>query len=163
MMHNSSHQLILGEHGMDESEVQPANTANGALREPATLRWFGTAGILAVGMIAGGYLLGDGLLRAKDAERAVTVRGLAERDVTADQVIQRLRPKLAQVPGAILFLQAVQDIRVGGRQGNEAKPQEGTARELRKACHSCSFRIRGGANAPVFYVMTALSARTGRF
>nr|WP_233999594.1 SIMPL domain-containing protein [Erythrobacter sp. CCH5-A1] len=35
-------------------------------------------------MIAGGYLLGDGLLRAKDAERAVTVRGLAERDVTAD-------------------------------------------------------------------------------
>jgi hypothetical protein len=69
---------------MDESEVQPANTANGALREPATLRWFGTAGILAVGMIAGGYLLGDGLLRAKDAERAVTVRGLAERNVTAD-------------------------------------------------------------------------------
>nr|WP_245804456.1 SIMPL domain-containing protein [Erythrobacter tepidarius] len=35
-------------------------------------------------MIAGGYLLGDGLLRAKDAERAVTVRGLAERNVTAD-------------------------------------------------------------------------------
>ncbi|MEE4155613.1 MAG: SIMPL domain-containing protein [Erythrobacter sp.] len=35
-------------------------------------------------MIAGGYLLGDGLLRAKEADRAVTVRGLAERDVTAD-------------------------------------------------------------------------------
>ncbi len=69
---------------MDESEVQPANTANGALREPATLRWFGTAAILSAGLIAGGYLLGDGLLRAKDAERAVTVRGLAERDVTAD-------------------------------------------------------------------------------
>ncbi len=32
----------------------------------------------------GGYLLGNGLLRAKEAERAVTVRGLAERDVTAD-------------------------------------------------------------------------------
>ena len=47
-----------------------------------------------------------------------TLKPLAERDVTADQVIQRLRPKLAQVPGAILFLQAVQDIRVGGRQGN---------------------------------------------
>ncbi|WP_235912673.1 SIMPL domain-containing protein [Croceibacterium salegens] len=35
-------------------------------------------------MIAGGYLLGDGLLRAKEADRSVTVRGLAERDVTAD-------------------------------------------------------------------------------
>ena len=47
-----------------------------------------------------------------------TLKPLSERDVTADQVIQRLRPKLAQVPGAMLFLQAVQDIRVGGRQGN---------------------------------------------
>ncbi len=42
------------------------------------------AGILATGMIAGGYLLGDGLLRANMADRSVTVRGLAERDVMAD-------------------------------------------------------------------------------
>ncbi|MHA7819277.1 MAG: SIMPL domain-containing protein [Erythrobacter sp.] len=35
-------------------------------------------------MVIGGYLLGDGLLRAKEAERSVTVRGLAEREVTAD-------------------------------------------------------------------------------
>ncbi len=69
---------------MGDHDVQPANAANGGWREPANLRWFGSAAILAVGMIAGGYLLGDGLLRAKDAERAVTVRGLAERDVTAD-------------------------------------------------------------------------------
>ena len=47
-----------------------------------------------------------------------TLKPLSERDVSADQVIARLRPKLAQVPGAMLFLQAVQDIRVGGRQGN---------------------------------------------
>jgi len=40
--------------------------------------------ILAVGLIAGGYLLGDGLTRAREADRSVTVRGLAERDVTAD-------------------------------------------------------------------------------
>lgn len=40
--------------------------------------------ILALGLIIGGYLLGDGLLRARMADRAVTVRGLAERDVTAD-------------------------------------------------------------------------------
>lgn len=46
--------------------------------------WFGTAAIGAIGLILGGYFLGDGLLRAKEAERSVTVRGLAERDVTAD-------------------------------------------------------------------------------
>lgn len=46
--------------------------------------WLASAGILAIGMIAGGYLLGDGLTRAKAADRSVTVRGLAEKDVTAD-------------------------------------------------------------------------------
>lgn len=84
MMHNSSHQLALGDNAMRDDDVQPANAATSVWRQPASVRWFGAAGILAIGMIAGGYLLGDGLLRAKDAERAVTVRGLAERDVTAD-------------------------------------------------------------------------------
>jgi hypothetical protein len=40
--------------------------------------------ILSLGLIAGGWLLGDGLTRARRADRAVTVRGLAEQDVTAD-------------------------------------------------------------------------------
>lgn len=44
----------------------------------------GSAALLAVGVIAGGYLLGDGLKRARAADRSVTVRGLAEKDVTAD-------------------------------------------------------------------------------
>ncbi|QJB70709.1 SIMPL domain-containing protein [Parasphingorhabdus halotolerans] len=43
-----------------------------------------SAGLLTIGLIAGGYFMGDGLLRAKMADRSVTVRGLAERDVTAD-------------------------------------------------------------------------------
>jgi hypothetical protein len=43
-----------------------------------------SAGVLTLGMIVGGYLLGDGLTRAKAADRSVTVRGLAEKDVTAD-------------------------------------------------------------------------------
>jgi HAE1 family hydrophobic/amphiphilic exporter-1 len=38
-----------------------------------------------------------------------------ERSATADQIIARLRPKLAQVKGAALFLQASQDLNVGGR------------------------------------------------
>jgi uncharacterized protein len=44
----------------------------------------GASGVLAIGIVAGGYLLGDGMRRARMADRAVTVRGLAERDVTAD-------------------------------------------------------------------------------
>jgi hypothetical protein len=42
------------------------------------------ASLMAGGVVVGGYLLGDGLRRARMADRAVTVRGLAERDVTAD-------------------------------------------------------------------------------
>ena len=38
-----------------------------------------------------------------------------ERDVTSDQVIQRLRPKVAAVQGAKFFMQSGQDISVGGR------------------------------------------------
>lgn len=52
--------------------------------DPVDLRWLATASIVSVGLIVGGYLLGNGLLRAKESERSVTVRGLAERDVTAD-------------------------------------------------------------------------------
>ncbi|HEY7809415.1 MAG TPA: SIMPL domain-containing protein [Allosphingosinicella sp.] len=40
--------------------------------------------IFSLGVVLAGYLLGDGLRRAKMAERSVTVRGLAERNVTAD-------------------------------------------------------------------------------
>ncbi|HEY6916792.1 MAG TPA: SIMPL domain-containing protein [Allosphingosinicella sp.] len=43
-----------------------------------------TAAILALGLVLGGFLLGDGLRRARLADRSVTMRGLAERDVTAD-------------------------------------------------------------------------------
>jgi multidrug efflux pump len=45
----------------------------------------------------------------------VSLHPLAERKVSADAVIARLRREMAVVPGATLFLQAVQDIRVGGR------------------------------------------------
>jgi multidrug efflux pump len=41
-----------------------------------------------------------------------------DRKETADQIIARLRPKLSHEPGTNLFLQAVQDLRVGGRAGN---------------------------------------------
>jgi hydrophobic/amphiphilic exporter-1 (mainly G- bacteria), HAE1 family len=38
-----------------------------------------------------------------------------ERKASADDIINRLRPQLAQVPGATLFMQAAQDLNIGGR------------------------------------------------
>ena len=46
----------------------------------------------------------------------VALKPVKERKLTSDQVIARLRGRLAKVPGARLFLQASQDVRVGGRQ-----------------------------------------------
>ena len=48
----------------------------------------------------------------------LSLKPQSERNLSADEVIARLRPKLAKVPGASLFLQSAQDIRVGGRMGN---------------------------------------------
>jgi multidrug efflux pump len=48
----------------------------------------------------------------------VTLKDRTERKLSADQVIQQLRQPLSQVAGARTFLQAAQDIRVGGRQSN---------------------------------------------
>ena len=41
-------------------------------------------GLFSIGLATSGYLLGDGLRRAKSAERSISVRGVSERDVTAD-------------------------------------------------------------------------------
>ena len=59
---------------------------------------------------------GGGTLNS--AHIQIQLKPLAERHVSADQVINRLRGKLARIPGATLYLQASQDIRVGGRGSN---------------------------------------------
>ncbi|NOK49527.1 nodulation protein [Burkholderia thailandensis] len=48
----------------------------------------------------------------------VALKDKPQRKLSADQVIQQLRPRLAEVAGARTFLQAAQDIRAGGRQSN---------------------------------------------
>ena len=61
---------------------------------------------------------GTGLGGSRPVNNGFVVIGLKprdQRDSSADQVINRLRGKLAQVPGGTLFLQASQDITVGGR------------------------------------------------
>ena len=45
----------------------------------------------------------------------ITLKPLSERDASAQQIIGRLRPKLEKVQGARLFMQAAQDVRLGGR------------------------------------------------
>jgi multidrug efflux pump len=52
------------------------------------------------------------------ARMFVNLKPLDERKVAVDQVIARLRPKLARIPGATLYLQPSQDLRVGGRMSN---------------------------------------------
>nr|WP_199064347.1 multidrug efflux RND transporter permease subunit [Chromobacterium sp. ASV5] len=52
------------------------------------------------------------------ANMFVSLKPLAERKDSAEQVIARLRKKLSREPGATLYLQSVQDIRIGGRSSN---------------------------------------------
>ncbi|EEG06805.1 multidrug efflux RND transporter permease subunit [Pseudogulbenkiania ferrooxidans] len=48
----------------------------------------------------------------------VGLKPRSERQESADQVIARLRKQLSREPGATLFLQAAQELRIGGRQSN---------------------------------------------
>ncbi len=52
------------------------------------------------------------------ARMFITLKPRAQRKLSADLVISRLRKKLSRIPGATLYLQASQDVRVGGRMSN---------------------------------------------
>ncbi|MDN0119664.1 multidrug efflux RND transporter permease subunit MdtC [Yersinia frederiksenii] len=56
--------------------------------------------------------------RTNSGSMFISLKPLSERRESAQQIITRLRTKLAKEPGASLFLAPVQDIRVGGRQAN---------------------------------------------
>jgi multidrug efflux pump len=55
---------------------------------------------------------------ANSARMFISLKPLDERKAVAEEIIGRLRPKLARVPGATLFMQASQDVRIGGRMSN---------------------------------------------
>jgi multidrug efflux pump len=61
---------------------------------------------------------GGGWGGANQAQINVQLKPVGVRQSTSDQVIARLRVKTSGVPGANLFLQNSQDVRIGGRQGN---------------------------------------------
>jgi multidrug efflux pump len=67
------------------------------------------------GSVGGG---GFGPSGGANANVTIALKPLAERRISADQVIARLRPQLNKVSGVSAFLQAVQDIRGGGRGAN---------------------------------------------
>ncbi|PKH20141.1 multidrug transporter subunit MdtC [Enterobacterales bacterium CwR94] len=56
--------------------------------------------------------------RTNSGSMFISLKSLSERSENAQQVMARLRVKLAKEPGANLFLMAVQDLRFGGRQSN---------------------------------------------
>ena len=66
----------------------------------------------AVSTIAG-FTGGGGITNT--ARLFVALKPLDQRDTSADGLIARLRPKLAAIPGASMYLQSIQDVRVGGR------------------------------------------------
>jgi multidrug efflux pump len=69
-------------------------------------------GVAAVNGYTGGRQTNGGYL-------FVALKPLAERGgVSGDAIINRLRPRISQVPGAALYLQPAQDLRMGGRPGN---------------------------------------------
>jgi multidrug efflux pump len=60
---------------------------------------------------------GGGFSQINTGTVFVSLKPISQRS-SVDEVIARLRPKLAQVPGGRLYLAAVQDLRAGGRQSN---------------------------------------------
>ncbi len=69
----------------------------------------------AVDTMAMGLGVGVGNSAQNNGRMFITLKPRDERDVDAFQVIARLRPKLAQVPGMRVYLQAAQDVTVGAR------------------------------------------------
>ncbi|HLK67961.1 MAG TPA: efflux RND transporter permease subunit [Bryobacteraceae bacterium] len=76
---------------------------------------------IVIGSMGGGGMGGGGTMNT--GRMFVTLRSDGERKLTADEVIAHIRRgKVSHIPGATLFLQAVQDLRIGGR-GSSAQYQ----------------------------------------
>jgi multidrug efflux pump len=73
-------------------------------RDPAVASVFGSAGSGSAGRAG------------NSANVYIALKPLSERNAAAAEIVQRLRPKLNAVAGGRLFLQAQQDLRIGGQQ-----------------------------------------------
>ena len=61
-----------------------------------------------------------GGMRTNSGSMFISLKPLSERKESATEIIARLRTRLAKEPGASLYLNAVQDLRAGGRESNAA-------------------------------------------
>jgi multidrug efflux pump len=101
--------------GIQADQAISFQSMEGKLRQFVSIIQADPAVDTVVGFTGGGSQGGG---QVNSAFCFVSLKPKSERSLSADQVIARLRPKLNQVAGARLFLQAAQDIRVGGRQSN---------------------------------------------
>ncbi len=74
----------------------------------------------AIDNIASSVGSGGGSFSPNQGRMFISLKPLAERKLSAEEVVNRLRPKLARIEGINVFLQAAQDIRVGGRSSKGA-------------------------------------------
>ena len=89
--------------------------------------------------------VGATAVAAAAARLNIQLKPIEERKISADQVIARLRPKLAKMPGAQLFLQSAQEIRIGGRASNsqfQYTIRRTLRRKLRSGAATCSTASR---------------------
>ncbi|MBW9113696.1 efflux RND transporter permease subunit [Rhizobium cauense] len=86
-------------------------------------------GVATIGMAVGS---GSGQT-VNTGRMFITLKPLDERDASASEIINRLRPRLAKMEGAQVFLQPAQDINVGGRSSAtqfQYTLQDGNTEEL---------------------------------
>lgn len=65
-----------------------------------------------------GFVGSSGMNTTNSGSMFITLKSLNERGISADDVVNRLRGKLREVRGAVLYMQAAQDLQIGGRQSN---------------------------------------------
>ena len=107
-------------------------TAMSELQQRVTRIVLDDPAVATVGSFMGA---GGGGSTVNNGRLFITLKPLAERKVSADQVIGRLRRKLGEVGGINLFLQASQDIRMGGRMSRaqfQYSLQSGDLEELNR-------------------------------
>jgi HAE1 family hydrophobic/amphiphilic exporter-1 len=99
--------LAVAEAGQDVSPEAMAryeeNAIDVVLTDPA---------VLSIGGFIGA---GGASATENDGRLVISLKPRDQRDATADQVINRLRPKLAKLQGVTVYMQSMQDITVGGR------------------------------------------------
>ncbi|MEA2854505.1 MAG: multidrug efflux pump, partial [Rhodospirillaceae bacterium] len=102
--------IVIGQIIADQAISFPAMSAKLAQlqgivqKDPAVASVFGFAGSGSAGRAG------------NTATVFIALKPLAERGASAEQIVQRLRPRLNGISGARLFLQAQQDLHIGGRQ-----------------------------------------------